>query len=907
MSHRRSERASERARRPASSVPPDSGGRDVAAVAERVAQGLLVSLVLVLPWLLGSTNPFARRLMFLLAALSQLACLVSLVARREYNLRLPALLLPLAGGITLAVVQLVPWGAGVVQSLSPKAAALRSEFLPANDAEEFPLLPLEVATATVSSGPETRLSMFPASTMRELAMLVCAFNLVLVSAIVFREPDNLLWLCRVAAINGGLLSFIGIIQSLASPNEILWYYPRATTTIPFGPFIVHNSAAGYLNMCLAAALAWFVHEHARTPAAQTIPQEGWSGGTGKWRLALSQWTTGTVAVAMLSALIMAGILASLSRGGTLALIGGAVIAGVLQSRSQRRGPLIVLVVGAFGTLFLLGWVGMTEAVDQRLASLFDQAEKPDPRLPVWWEALRVGRDFALTGSGLGTWRFVYESYPDWNTQVWFTHPENQYLEAFTDGGVPALLCLAGALFCAAGAVYALHRRGMVVFALLAGFALASQCVSATFDFGLYHPANMVLLAVICGGCAGLMGNLAEPARWLSILPQARGVQTALTGFGLMAGLWGLVEVYRSEQLYELVRVGGTVGFDENSAEELEMSVGVKNLVELSDLLRSSFPDQAEVHARAAEWLIEGYRQAMYEQLLSELGETADRELAWSATTPILLHRRACQFAMRHDLTQLEELRKRPEVQTWLRRALQHLLLARRACPTFPKVHLRIGELCFIGADPMTYELHARRTVEAAPGNSLLEYRAGILYFNAERPDDAFQCWKKAVGWNMEHAVGVVQLASSRLGLSETLDRLGTLDPQILVKIGLTVYWTSRDRAERELLSERIRQLIGQYELTPAERDFVTGAAYAFRDEWSEADPNLERAIKAEADNEEWRFSWARFLLREGRLIDAQRQAQICVRMNPRRAQYRQFLLQLDKAVDQQLKRATGST
>ena len=74
-----------------------------------------------------------------------------------------------------------------------------------------------------------------------------------------------------------------------------------------------------------------------------------------------------------------------------------------------------------------------------------------------------------------------------------------------DGGIIGFLLLASSLILAWIATMALVRRAVrtadIALATAGIFAIGSQTVTAAFDFGLYAPANLMLLAILCGPVA----------------------------------------------------------------------------------------------------------------------------------------------------------------------------------------------------------------------------------------------------------------------------------------------------------------------------------------------------------------------------------------------------------------------
>jgi hypothetical protein len=75
-----------------------------------------------------------------------------------------------------------------------------------------------------------------------------------------------------------------------------------------------------------------------------------------------------------------------------------------------------------------------------------------------------------------------------------------------EAGLPGLALLLTALITGRAGLLAFVARprpGQSYALGIAGtFALSSQAIHALFDFGLYLPANMLLLALICGAVCG---------------------------------------------------------------------------------------------------------------------------------------------------------------------------------------------------------------------------------------------------------------------------------------------------------------------------------------------------------------------------------------------------------------------
>ncbi|MFM8884914.1 MAG: O-antigen ligase family protein [Chthoniobacterales bacterium] len=180
-----------------------------------------------------------------------------------------------------------------------------------------------------------------------------------------------------------------------------------------------------------------------------------SFGLMQWRLA-----RGDKAAAAFAALCGAPSLAALlffstSRAGVVFLVVGLAVWAVGASRSpgmRKRilSAVLALIVFA-GLLFVFG--GST--VRDRLSLLWTEAvsvqlegggEDVDFRQPVFRDTTRMIRDFPLSGTGLGQFRYVFPQYrSDSARAANVLHPESDWLMVAAETGLPSALVLAALL------------------------------------------------------------------------------------------------------------------------------------------------------------------------------------------------------------------------------------------------------------------------------------------------------------------------------------------------------------------------------------------------------------------------------------------------------------------------------
>ncbi|MBI3779555.1 MAG: O-antigen ligase family protein, partial [candidate division NC10 bacterium] len=134
------------------------------------------------------------------------------------------------------------------------------------------------------------------------------------------------------------------------------------------------------------------------------------------------------------------------------------------------------------------------------------------------DTLRIGRDYPWSGSGLNTFSWVYPPYR--NPRLYpfiYTHAENDYVQAFAEGGTPLALILAVSLCIAATQLLRSWWRTNArhVHILGIGFltGLVALLLHSAADFNLHIHANAILFVTIVGlayrvlvfGCRGTVG------------------------------------------------------------------------------------------------------------------------------------------------------------------------------------------------------------------------------------------------------------------------------------------------------------------------------------------------------------------------------------------------------------------
>ncbi|OYT69658.1 MAG: hypothetical protein CFK52_13270 [Chloracidobacterium sp. CP2_5A] len=243
-----------------------------------------------------------------------------------------------------------------------------------------------------------------------LAALICLF---IASANLLRAPSAGVWLARALVAWGAIFALYAIMQHFIGQGSYAAF--RKLLATPFGTFVNRNHYAGMIEMLAPLAIAL---------AAQ---RRRGADDDARWLYAVA------AAVMLLSLAICA------SRGGWIAGLAGALSAGALVARSQRR-----LRRAALGSLLLIPlsvvlgvwWMGVDPLVS-RLQATEDLPATADQvaRNVIWKNTLTLIRERPIAGSGLGTFQIAYTRVDTSNGVNRVEQAHNDYLQLLAETGL----------------------------------------------------------------------------------------------------------------------------------------------------------------------------------------------------------------------------------------------------------------------------------------------------------------------------------------------------------------------------------------------------------------------------------------------------------------------------------------
>lgn len=658
-------------------------------------------------------------------------------------------------------------------------------------------------------------------------------------------------------VNAGALSLFAMIQALTWNGKIYWFRatPQEGAWFAGGPFVCHSHLAAYLNIGLGFALGSLIRPGKRGP-----------------RL----WT------AYGTALIAAGVVASQSRSGFVAMLGAQAVVLCLNPKFLRYAAGAAAATVLAGLLLVVLPSG--QALD-RLATLFDPNSRGyTARFEIWEQAVEAWRAHPIWGWGFGSFGAAIAPFGVRDRGVFFARAENEYLDLLVEGGVVGLgVALMGVVGLAILARRAMRaetgsRDGLIVPGAV--FGLVALMIQSLGDFALHIPAIAITATILAAHVCGI-GLMAEVRSDSPTTGPSRAVRTLLMGAASM-GLAIAVLLHDLPRLRaEAAMAGSDLPLPATSSPSLRSLMIPRDILErrltaLEAMLRYR-PDWAEGHLRRGITLV-----ALYERSATEIVEesTGDAKKAASLGDSLWLHGVMHPRQGPPPVSTAELIEHEP-VRRFLIPAARSFLEARRCGEIVPQSHAGLASLDFLldGGDPS--RSHIRRADELAGSDRQIHIFLAEVASQAGDLTLAASSFKRA-------------LRASDLGWESIADRTAELfrPEEILRDIiptggRLPLLFANRlheQTGDLELrdrfLRVAIERLPGDRDLPPSERLRIEALAWASLEDRGKACERMELALDLDPSNGDWRQDLGRWLLDSGRAEAAYRQALIGLQLCP---------------------------
>jgi O-antigen ligase/tetratricopeptide (TPR) repeat protein len=862
------------------------------------------------PWMIGSVGYWAQ-FWIAIALLAGLAFWwFETATNRRQSQAFPYVFVPLALGIGLGLFQLVPLPDGLEDFFGGRQGEMYERY--SVDARVLDKVREQPNSVT------KRLSLTPQATWEQLQMLLIAAAGMLLGCRLFRSRRDMVVLLTSITLNGVALTFFGWIQRMTDDGtHLYWTIDLTLGGAPFGPFVCRNNAAGYLLMCLAAAigLLGLVLEKRKTVG----PHQMVSREIPPWRQLqlhglyfLAELTAVKLSVILAIVLIGTGILSTLSRGGVVALFAGAILTFVFYGMARKPKhtgfilmPILVLVFA------LSSWIGFGDQLIKRFEKTNTvDVSQIDVRVTHWSDTWPAIHEMGWFGSGLGSYRDVHRLFrQDRETKI-FEYAENQYFQALLEAGWPGLILLLAALGIVWSSVMLLLYRGSSASTISLGsagvFLLVSVGIASFFDFGLYIPANMLLMSVMVGFLSyhaqALAGRLKKQT-WLRFQTPNVVVQVVL--LCVFAGVTAAsLDLYGKAELKDAMKYKisssdfETLDLEKTNAAIEEVSKLVRDNTSTSGLnyLGELFIHRARLQYFAQLIDVPGFKLLTPEERQKTMEET------WPFTSLDLMHENLS--VLKRDLSEYQAARflENDFITQNLPSAMKYFHVSRQLSPVQPRVHLFLGAInALIGSNGSAI-VDFERAIELSPANAEQRLFAAAFYLQSGR-----------IGLAAPHLRRYLELAPGNFDIlmklitGQTARRLPRIDDQTIYKqvipddprmlYQFAKNYLDPDSPYRRDVLEKADEILGEASLSKRDDVLLSGDIRLDKGDLEGGIAQLELAMISDPGDKNTRSRLVRLYLKQGKLDKAKEYAEYLFRINRKNETFQKLLNDANQAIE----------
>ncbi len=351
------------------------------------------------------------------------------------------------------------------------------------------LLPLGFAQPgadLLSISSITSLSIDPSATRFAVVKLIIFLVFFVLALAYIDSPERLKKATYTIVVFAAVMSFLGILQRLASPNFI-YGMREVDYAQPFASYVNQHHFAAFMEMSIGLTLGLLFSDAVEKDK----------------RLLL------IIAVVLMGiAIILTG-----SRGGFISLIG--VIAFLIFfalkfgaksiDKAEVKKRNLALIGGSIALVLVLLasaiWLGKEESVSRGIGATAGQMQDfSTGRIDFWKNTLKIIRDNPVLGTGLESFGVAYTKYDTGNGKLRLEQAHNDYLQILSDAGILGFVCVIAFVFLlfrlslrvikSSGNRF---RTGVAIGALAGCFGIL---IHSLFDFPLRTNANMFFFLLL---------------------------------------------------------------------------------------------------------------------------------------------------------------------------------------------------------------------------------------------------------------------------------------------------------------------------------------------------------------------------------------------------------------------------
>lgn len=847
----------------------------------RILIGAIFAIaVFAAPWPVGGNWPFTRTCILLFAILILGLALFDFGAKRRLA-KVPLIWILLLIGAGYAFFQ----GTDTSVFLNEQAGGKRPY-------------------AEVGKTSET-ISIYPAASREKLVDLLMGIGLFVGSTVLLRERSSILNVLISLALVGVAVSFFGVVQNLSWNGKLFWQYELLQGGRPFGPFVNKNNGAGFLLITFSAAMYFVTYQlfnwkWQNEPAGLVLADDHWEKES-KSRKSISKLITELMAglepkhlySGAAVAVIFAGVLATLSRGGMLALLAGCLVAAVVLVRTNKT--LVVaaaLILGVLGVGFVVYSEQSTQITDQ--IETFAEIDGSAPRLLHWQDVWPYAQDHLALGCGIGTYRYAANSFQTFFFQKTYAHAENIYIETLVEMGVGAVvLLLIVLLICLFASIKLMRRTESFDRALgVAGLVcLTSQAIASALDFGLYQPANTLALAVIMGcvvgrSCTDITRRSTTEEKPKSLVRILK-IAVVLVLIGCCG--WATWESYGIESRKRASRTIKLINEYQQPASRLTSRSSMSRVKKQIEKAIEIRPDDHSAYFQLGEFHVTQYRteatNILNDQIKAELKAAEEAglnpvpvevETIWSATALTMLHRQY-RLAQRNNSEVAETIKNEETMATYLPQAWDAFQKAEELCQFNSNTRYRLAELSAFYGGPDEEKEHVKEALMRTHSNTRLMFGCGLIALNSGDQKTAIDLWSKCLSYpnSRPYERPIVEICQVEMPMKSFFEEVLPQNPKSLLNIADKYFSRPQLILPKRLLLVHTKRVISESKLSTIDRIYYSAEAARLSDEFELAEKFYEQALEMDSSQVLWRFEYAKCLHRNSKFDEAIRELKKC--------------------------------
>ena len=260
-----------------------------------------------------------------------------------------------------------------------------------------------------------------------------------------------------ALLAGSVICLAGIVQLFTSEGKVFWLFASGYSDAVIGPFVNRNLYACFVELLLPVALLLAFKDRRNAKAYLIV-----------------------------AAALVASVVASASRAGTMIVVAEVALVFLLQRRAgSAAGPWVTMAVLASAFSVILGY----QLVCDRF---LNDADPLLLRREFVQSSLAMIRAQPLHGFGLGAWPSAYKAFAMIDTGAVANHAHNEWIQWAAEGGLPVFAVMA-AIF-----VLSLPAALRSVW----GLGIVAVFLHALIDYPFLRPGLAAWIFVWVGALAG---------------------------------------------------------------------------------------------------------------------------------------------------------------------------------------------------------------------------------------------------------------------------------------------------------------------------------------------------------------------------------------------------------------------